>query len=139
MPEHICLIVDDVGAIRGYLALILKERGFQSLEAATATEALKIVQKLSGGLDLIVTDIKLPGDMNGVDLAHSIRYAFPVIPIIVISGYANVGSLETAGFQFIPKPFMRKTILDAVDRAMSGEQSWVAKPRSLSNHQRLQS
>ena len=121
MPKRTCLIVDDYQAIRGYLAVILEQRELQSLEAKNATEALRIVQKLGGGLDLVVIDINLPGDMNGVDLAHSIRYAFPAIPVVLISGYAHEWNLEAVGFPFIPKPFAPKTILDAVDRAMSGK------------------
>jgi two-component system, NtrC family, sensor kinase len=72
---------------------------------------------------LIVIDINLPGDMDGVDLAHSVRSIFAAIPVILISGYGGIGSLETARFPFIPKPFVPKTMLDAVDRVMGVKQS----------------
>jgi CheY-like chemotaxis protein len=122
MADRICLIVDDEGAIRGYLALILKQRQLQTVEAETATQALRVVQKLGGGLDLAVIDISIPGDMNGLDLAHSIRNAFPAIPVILISGYAQGAPAGAASFPFIPKPFVPKTILSVVDRAITSEQ-----------------
>jgi two-component system NtrC family sensor kinase len=123
MSDRICLIVDDEQAIRGYLALILQQRQLQSVEAETATQALRVVQKLGGGLDLVVIDISLPGDVNGLDLAHSIRNVFPAIPVILISGYTQNAPAGAASFPFIPKPFVQKTILKAVDTAIASERA----------------
>ena len=64
MPDAICLIVDDEPAIRTYLRAILQQAGIQSLEADSASHALGIIRKLDGRLNLIVCDIKMPGE-NG--------------------------------------------------------------------------
>jgi DNA-binding NtrC family response regulator len=117
MAEPVCLIVDDEPAIRGFLRLVLKRRQLQSVEAENATDALRIIHKLGGRLDMILSDITMPGEMDGVDLAHSVRNTFPAIPVILFSGYKNAGDAE--GFEFIPKPFVPEAILDAVDRAMA--------------------
>src|SRR5204863_1699574 len=85
--ERTCLIVDDEPCIRQYFQVILGRARFQVLEAGSAPEAFKIVQALNGALDIIVTDVVMPGDMDGVDLANAVRSAFPQIPIILISGY----------------------------------------------------
>jgi CheY-like chemotaxis protein len=64
---------------------------------------------------LIVSEINTPGDMNGLELARSVQNAFPWIPIILTSGYND----NTGGFDLILKPFAPKTILSAVDQAMT--------------------
>ena len=119
MPDRTCLIVDDEPAIRTFLRAILDQRRFQILEADSAPHALKIIQKLGGRLDLIVSDIRMPGDMTGLDLAHSVRNAFPAIPVILISGYCDTYPEKNAGFEFISKPFAPEAILNAADRALN--------------------
>jgi DNA-binding NtrC family response regulator len=123
MSDRLCLIVDDEPAIRRYLQAVLKEQHLQTVEANDAIDALRVVNQLGSSLDLILSDVKMPGDMNGVDLAHSVRSAYPAIPIILISGYSDSKDADTAGFELIPKPFLPETILAAVERAIhSGEQ-----------------
>jgi DNA-binding NtrC family response regulator len=119
MSERICLIVDDDPAIRTYLKRILDEEHLQSLEAETAEEGMRIVQRLNGNLDLVVSDITMPGDMDGMDLACAIRLTYPSVSVILISGYAeNLRSVSAAGFEVIRKPFVPGTILNAARKAM---------------------
>jgi DNA-binding NtrC family response regulator len=118
MPEKICVIADDDENTRRFLAMILKVRQLQCLHAENASQALAIVQKIGEQLALVVTDVVMPGDMDGVDLAHSIRHAYPAIPVILISGFVEEAALKSSGFPFIPKPFLPKTIWEEVDRAM---------------------
>ena|SRR5690349_18271438 len=91
MVDRVCLIVDDEQAIRGYFRAILARDCVDVLEAKTVAEALKIVEKFGSHLDLVVSDIKMPGDMNGVDLACSIHNSFPALPVILISGLCRRG------------------------------------------------
>jgi DNA-binding NtrC family response regulator len=119
MPDRTCLIVDDEPAIRTFLRAIFDQRQFHILEADSATHALKIIHMARGCLDLIVSDIRMPGDMDGLDLAHSVRNAFPRIPVILISGYSDKDPGDLAGFEFISKPFAPEAILNAVDRVMT--------------------
>jgi two-component system NtrC family sensor kinase len=119
-PDRICLIVDDEPSIRTYLRAILQREQIQSLEADSAAQALQIVQKLNGRLDLIVSDIKMPGEMDGIDLAHSVRQSFPAVPVILISGYADAEAVKQAAamFEFIQKPFVPEAILVAVKKVV---------------------
>ena len=121
MSDRICLIVDDEISIRAYLRAIMERARFQSLEADTVGQALRILQKIGGRLDVVISDINMPGDMNGVDLAHSVRNSFPDIPVILISGYADEDSVKKAApdFEFIQKPFVPDTILKAVEKAIA--------------------
>jgi DNA-binding NtrC family response regulator len=115
MSNRTCLVVDDESVIREYLRLILLRRQFDTFGAEDATQALKIIEKAGGHLDLIIADIRIPGDMSGVDLAHSVRNMYPQIPIVLISGY---GDKDASGFDFIPKPFVPEVILHAVDTVL---------------------
>jgi DNA-binding NtrC family response regulator len=118
MSDRICLIVDDEPAIRTYLRAILQREQIQSLEADTAAQALSIIHKLRSRLDLIVCDIKMPGEIDGIDLAYSVRQSFPAVPVLLISGYGDVESVKhpAANFEFIQKPFVPETILMAVKK-----------------------
>src|SRR5208283_3389582 len=118
--DCICLIVDDEPSIRAYLRAILQREQIHSLEAESAVQALGIVQKLGGRLDLIVCDFKMPGEMDGIDLAYSVRNSFPALPVILISGYGDVEAVKQAAtkFEFIQKPFVPETILMAVKKVV---------------------
>jgi DNA-binding NtrC family response regulator len=129
MSDRICLIVDDEPCIRAYLSLVLKERGVQSVEATNVREALGIASRLEGRLDLIITDILMPGDMDGVDLAHSVRQQFPAVPVILTSGYGDDPNIGSYGFPFIAKPFLPEKIWKVVE--------WVLFRRGKSRHQQL--
>jgi DNA-binding NtrC family response regulator len=117
MPDPVCLIVDDEPAIRRFLRIILEQRQLQVLEAESAPQAFGQIQKLGAHLDLVLSDVQMGGDMDGVDLAHSIRRAFPTIRVILISGFCDHDAV--AGFNFIRKPFTPETILCAVERALT--------------------
>jgi two-component system, NtrC family, response regulator HydG len=69
---------------------------------------------------LIVCDIKLPGEMDGIDLAYSVRNSFPAVPILLISGYSDPEAVKHAApnFEFIQKPFVPETILMAVKKVL---------------------
>jgi two-component system, NtrC family, sensor kinase len=125
MSGRICLIVEDHPPIRTLLSSFLRRRGFQSFEAANASEALNIIQSLQGRLDLILTDILMPGDMNGVDLAHAARHRCPAIPVILMSGYGDDPNIRSFGFPLISKPFLPQTIWEMVEQvlALEGEAS----------------
>ena len=131
MTDRICLIVDDEPSIRVYLRAILQRERIQSLEAENAAKALGIIQKLDGRLDLIVSDIQMPGDMDGIDLAYAVRNSFPSVPVILISGYADVEAVKKAAktFEFIQKPFVPEAILVAVKKVV-GRPSELESPRT---------
>src|ERR1051325_7656380 len=119
MSERICLLVDDEPAIRRYLKALLDSEHVQSLEAENAAQALSIVERLGYRLSCIVSDVKMPGEMDGLDLAHWVRDSFPLLPVILMSGYVNENCLKHDEFEFIQKPFGPETIRNAIRRAIS--------------------
>ena len=124
MGTPLCLIVDKEAAIRGYLKTILERQQFRTLEAENAVEAFKIVQKLRGGVDLLLSEISMPGDMDGVDLAYSLKYSFPAIRVILTSAYANTEAHKrsSADVVFLEKPFRLDSLLAAIDTALASGQ-----------------
>ena len=120
MRDRVCLIVDDEPVIRKYLRRILERIEIQSLEADNAVESLRLLQKLGGQVDLLITDIKMPGEMDGIDLAYSVQNSFSSLPVILISGFVDK---VPAGFTYIRKPFMPDELLKAIDKMMNGSRT----------------
>ena len=115
--DRTCLIVDDEPAIRHFLKAVLQKEKFQALEAEDAPQAFRLIQRLNGQLDLIVTDIRMPGEMDGLDLAYAVRDAFPTLPVLLISGFADADARRPGhNFELIRKPFKAEAILTSVKR-----------------------
>lgn len=112
MEERVCLVVDDDPAIRGYLQAILQRHGWQCLEAGNAPDAQRIIVSLRGAVDLILTDVEMPGSMNGIGLAEWVRESFPAIPVVLVSGS---GDPTPAGFPLVSKPCKPETVMRAID------------------------
>ena len=115
MNGPVCLIVDDEPIIREYLKAILQGKNLVTLEASSAVQAFQIINKV-GGIDLVISDIQMPGDMDGLELAHSLKLSHPTLPVILISGFANKAIADR--FIFVQKPFLPKTILEKIDNLL---------------------
>ena len=99
------LLVDDEELVRMSIADGLRDLGFQVVEAASAAGAL---EHLREGLapDVLVTDHMMPG-MTGATLAREARNKIPDLPVLMITGYANLRPAETRGLEVMAKPFHR--------------------------------
>jgi len=93
-PAHI-LVVEDKIILRYMLAQWLRILGYAVLEAASASEALELFSSPLA-VDLVVSDVHMPGAMDGIGLAHYIHTAYPDIPVILVSGEAKRHELDTA-------------------------------------------
>ena len=112
---RLCLVVDDEAPIRTYLRTVLETEQIRCVEAQDACEALRTVHRLKGQLDLVISDVRMPGDMNGIDLAHSLHFAYPKIPVLLLSGSTEEEPAARAiARQFLTKPVSVQTILQAV-------------------------
>jgi two-component system cell cycle sensor histidine kinase/response regulator CckA len=108
------LVVDDDATIRAFVRSILESEGFQTLEAENGAEALGMVRMLDGSVDLIVTDIEMPGG-SGLELSDGVRARFPSVRIIVMSGYPE----PAVRFDFVPKPFSWADMRSALRRVLA--------------------
>ena len=99
------LIVEDEPLIRMHAADLLEEDGFEVLEAANARAALAMLEKRHGDVAALFTDVDMPGDMNGLELAGVVYSRWPHIAILVTSGVVRtVGTLPGSGV-FLGKPY----------------------------------
>jgi DNA-binding NtrC family response regulator len=102
------LIVEDEALMRVVIAEMLQERGFTVLEAANANEAIEIIKKTQIEIDLVFTDVRMPGAMDGFGLVKWIQNSRPTVPVLVASGdigKANDANRHDMGDMFIAKPY----------------------------------
>jgi len=119
MPEKI-LIVDDEPDMLKLLSMIIREKTpYETATTNNPLEALEMAKQ--GGIDLVITDLKMPG-LDGMDLLDAIKRTNEDMPVIVITAYGTVESaLETmrkGGFDYITKPFKKEQILYTIDKAL---------------------
>src|SRR5436305_15145957 len=98
------LVVEDEMMLRMRAVDIVEDAGFTPLEAVNADDALAILESRSD-IELLFTDIQMPGSMNGLKLAHAVHERWPAIKIILVSGQVtpNEGD-RPAESQFFGKP-----------------------------------
>ena len=106
--EETVLVVDDEPSIRMLVTIALEDLGYEVLEAGTGAEGLRILNT-GQPVDLLVTDVGLPGGMNGRQLADAARIARPDLKVLFITGYAENAVLSHAhldpGMHVMTKPF----------------------------------
>ena len=115
------LVIDDNLDIRQLISVILKDQGLKVREAANFDQAILEIDKKFP--DVAIIDVKLDkGDNDGIDLLVHLKKIDDDIPVIMISGHANVqmavDSLKLGAFEFIQKPFSSERLLNFLNRAI---------------------
>jgi CheY-like chemotaxis protein len=102
------LIVDDEPTVRMLITDVLDEMGFAAIEAADGVSALKVLQS-DVHIDLLITDVGLPGGVNGRQLADAARQHRPELRVLFITGYAENAAIASGdlepGMHVLIKPF----------------------------------
>jgi CheY-like chemotaxis protein len=128
MGSQIILVVEDEVLIRMLMAEILRDKGYQVVEAACGDEGIAIL--LSGQVvDLIITDVRMPGQIDGVALATYSKTANPVRPVVITSTHLPATDAAIAD-EFISKPYVPSMLLRAIDKLIG--QPWHTPPRNQS-------
>jgi two-component system cell cycle sensor histidine kinase/response regulator CckA len=116
------LLVEDEVAVRAFASRALASRGYQVVEAGSGIEALSAIERHSGEVDLVVSDVVMP-EMDGPTLLRELRQKRPDLKVIFISGYAEEAFKknlpEGERFTFLPKPFSLKDLVAAVKETMA--------------------
>ena len=118
--DHI-LLVDDEVALRNYLAKTLRSRGYNVIDVATGAEAIELVRRDNPPIDLLITDVIMPG-ISGPQIVEELLTTHPALKVIFISGYTDdflnrYGSLGP-DTSLIAKPFHAETLVDAVHKSL---------------------
>jgi PAS domain S-box-containing protein len=113
------LVVEDETSVRSLIRRVLEQSGFQVLLASDGKEALAIARDFPGVINLLMTDIVMPG-MRGGELARELMLVRPDIRIVFISGYpAEQPAPQGTGSLFLAKPFSPAVLMNAVRRVLA--------------------
>jgi two-component system, cell cycle sensor histidine kinase and response regulator CckA len=105
-PPHVVLVVDDEPGLRDLVCRTLEAEGFRTLEAAQGAEALELLEAAPDAVDLVVTDVVMPG-MDGRELGRRLAQRWPDLPILYISAY-DVNDIFRRGSPRSSAPFLQK-------------------------------
>jgi two-component system, cell cycle sensor histidine kinase and response regulator CckA len=118
------LFVEDEAAVRGIAARLLRQRGYEVIEAADGEEALILAEEHAGQIDMMISDVIMPG-LDGPNLLKKARPYLGDIPVMFISGYAESDFSDLlqdeAGVSFLPKPLDIKTLAERVKQHLHAE------------------
>jgi two-component system cell cycle sensor histidine kinase/response regulator CckA len=120
---ELVLVVDDEATIRGIVQQALEKDGYRTVSAGDGIEAVRVLQDAESPVDLVLTDMMMPG-MDGAATAAYLYRHHPGIPVIAASGLTaneTVAQAANPGVRsFLAKPFSRTELLAAVDDALHG-------------------
>ncbi len=110
------LVVEDNDLLRTSFVRQLTSLGYRVEEASDARKALAMLE--AGGIDLVLSDVLMPGDMNGTGLAREIGARFPSVGVILTSGFAEDRDRADPSVRFLAKPVRRQALARAVREAL---------------------
>lgn len=117
----VVLLVEDEPSVRNVTRRMMEIRGLTVLLAEGSDEALRISESYSGRLDILLSDVQLPG-MDGPELAEKIRNARPDLKVVFISGYpredAFANSVDEGNAEFLQKPFTPTQLTQVLVRVL---------------------
>lgn len=109
------LVVEDEALIRLALVQLLEEAGYDTYEARDAESAIRLLER-HDDVRVVVTDVDMPGTMDGMRLAHYVRGKWPPIKLLVISGKVGLSPHELPeGTGFMSKPYEETQMLELLE------------------------
>lgn len=121
------LVVEDEALVRFDIADYLSEHGFEVHEAASADEAIAILEAVPT-IRLLFTDIDMPGSMDGLKLSAAVRDRWPPVHIIVTSGHRPVDIAELPdGSIFFAKPYRGPDIVKSIRELLTIDRSYSGR------------
>ncbi len=129
------LVVEDNDEVRGHVEIMLSGLGYEVVSAASGREALGLLDQ-AGEIDLLFTDVVMPGGMNGRDVAEAARRARPNLKVLFTSGYAE-GALQNdgrlaKGVLLLAKPYRKRDLAEKVREALSASAASVEETPAAS-------
>ena len=119
VARPVVLLVDDEPAIRQLAGRLLERAGFEVIRGETAAAAIALIEDPAVVVDVVLTDLVMPG-MGGADLAAEVRRVRPTVPILFMSGFAEADVVTSLDAPVVPKPFTGEVLIGAVRRALRG-------------------
>jgi PAS domain S-box-containing protein len=118
-PARRILLVEDDASVGEMVEAMLSDLGHEVLRAGAAAPALTLL-KAPGAIDLMLTDVIMPGGMNGVELAHAAVALRPGLPVILTSGYTGetLGAAAEAPWPLLAKPYPAESLAAIIEAVM---------------------
>ena len=120
------LIVDDSAEVAEVTSSLFEHLGYETLYRESAEAALKLLAE-GARIDLVFSDIVMPGTIDGVGLASEIRSQYPNLPVILTTGYSDAARAAPAHLRILRKPFdtdaLRGFIQDAIGPRANSDQN----------------
>jgi len=110
------LLVEDDASVAEFTRQMLESLGYGVVHAPSAAQALSALR--NANIDLVLSDVMMPGGMSGAELADAIRRDRPELPIVLVTGYPDaVHDAEPKGLVVLTKPYELAALADAISAA----------------------
>jgi PAS domain S-box-containing protein len=116
------LLVEDNSDVRDVAIQLLEQLGYRVLCAQSADAALQLLGS-GEAVDLVFTDVVMPGELDGVALARRVKEEYPDVAVLLTTGYAGAANTRDAGIPVLRKPYQTATLAHAVRNALDIEQA----------------
>jgi two-component system NtrC family sensor kinase len=105
----------------------LEELGFAVVHAPDVATATALLREAGPAIDVVFSDIVMPGEQNGLDLARAVRREHGTrVPVLLATGYSDVAQVAAAeGFRILRKPYSTQQLRDALDETLRATRLWV--------------
>jgi two-component system, cell cycle sensor histidine kinase and response regulator CckA len=117
------LVVEDEETVRTMMVRVLESEGYQVLEAGDGREAIEMIERVPGPVDLVITDVAMPV-LNGRELAERLAKRHPDLPVLFMSGYTDDEMVRRGLIEpnkpFVSKPFTPEILAEKVRRLLEG-------------------
>ncbi|CAN5785259.1 hybrid sensor histidine kinase/response regulator [soil metagenome] len=118
------LLVEDNEELGSTTEMMLRAVGLEVIRVTSADAALTYLASQAEQPDAVLSDIAMPGSMNGIALAFSLREQRPQLPVVLTTGYTEqIGEAAAAGFRVLPKPAAPEDLLDELRAALPSRQA----------------
>ncbi|MDF3200535.1 response regulator [Pseudomonas sp. 1912-s] len=118
MAQPSILVLEDDEIIRALMVDVLEDFGAVVTSFPSADEGMIFLERASDPVDLIVSDIQMPGLLNGYDLSKVVAHRWPSLPVLLTSGNTVMASQLGGTVRFLPKPWSAERLLDCVQSAL---------------------
>jgi two-component system cell cycle sensor histidine kinase/response regulator CckA len=123
--DETILVVEDERAVRDLTSRILKRLGYEVIDTANGDDALALLGDRDRSVDMLLTDVVLPGSMQGNEVAEAVRLLYPRLPVLYMSGYTrdaivHAGRLDE-GVNYLEKPFTPDGLAHRVREVLDSE------------------
>ena len=118
MAQPSILVLEDDEIIRSLMVDVLEEFGAVVTSFPSADEGMIFLERTSDPVDLIVSDIQMPGLLNGYDMSKVVAHRWPSLPVVLTSGNTVMAAQLGSTVKFLPKPWSTERLLDCLQAAL---------------------